>query len=381
MTTSAVQAPIGTYPISACVMLSIPNKARPPFTEVGEKCRRAWKLAHPEKPDTNFEVPKNLHISLGTYFARDTEQVARINDAFRTIFETYKPFSVQPHPTKGVTLFEASPSQPQQAPKDFVACQVMVANQGQNAEHKLLMKISKQLFDVIKANGGVPARADYIPHVTVGKISPPGTNGFRPEQASPHPFTVSAKNLMFNQFPRSASPAPQAAAASTSHAPASPFSSEDSSDFADRYEAAEIPCGDEFSDDEFEEKSQSASHSSLPYGSFFGPRFGRVLPQITHEEPPAAAAASSNTYKRQRPQASQEAAPLPSPVDQKGALDTIKELTGQLEGLYQTREALQKEKGHDLSFLQNEIDALTVQIQSAAEALSAGEPKAKVKKS
>jgi hypothetical protein len=115
------------------------------------------------------------------------------------------------------------------------------------------------------------------------------------------------------------------------------------------------------------------SSSSQTYTPIYGPgRTGEMFSQVVQDSSAAAADASSTTYKRQRLQDSQDA-PLPSPVDQREPLlDTIKELRERLEWLYQ--------KGHDLTLLQEEIDCVTVQIQSAVEALSDSEPKAKVKK-
>jgi hypothetical protein len=57
----------------------------------------------------------------------------------------------------------------------------------------------------------------------VGKISPPGNNDFRPEQAEGKPFRIDQQNLMFNHFRRSAPPSSEAddaaPAASTSYSP------------------------------------------------------------------------------------------------------------------------------------------------------------------
>ena len=209
-------APVSAYPFSGCLMLSVPNVVKLAITDEARKCQRAWKLAHPEKQATEFEVPSKFHVSLMTYFAKTKEAAARINAAAHKVMEGYSKFTIGPHTTKGLTLFEHDARQATAIPKDFVACQVMVKDSGQNAEHQILMQLNERLTQVVKDNGGVLVRPDFIPHVTVGKITPPGNNKFPLPTVGGWAFPVSPVNLFQLVLSRKgAAPVPPPA-----HAPA-----------------------------------------------------------------------------------------------------------------------------------------------------------------
>ena len=204
---------VSQYPLSTCIFLTVPMRAQVNCRDVRDKCKRAWAAAHPGRSDSDFEPQeKGFHLSLITFFSKNREQVDRIMDAAKGVARQYSEFEVGPHPSKGVTILDdGTPAA--KASKDFVACQMMVVKSLENKEHKILVALNKQIAAVVKEGGGVVSRTDFIPHITLGRLTPPGVNGFAPPDVGKWSFLVSSKNLAANTRPREALVAPAAPAA------------------------------------------------------------------------------------------------------------------------------------------------------------------------
>jgi hypothetical protein len=209
------------YPWKGYMMLKLPDDGHTAqeLVDTAKNCARAWQkfagqgLTAQERADKRFCIQtRDHHLTLASFYAPTAEAVQQIYDRIKQDLGRFAQKTLMVQREESPRIF-SSQSKGETA-KDFVVFPVRILP---GSDFDTFDRLNAVVDRAIESCGGVSAsRQDRLPHATVGRITPPGSNDFVASVGAARPITMRISDCVvsadpsnrYNQTPPAKIPVP-----------------------------------------------------------------------------------------------------------------------------------------------------------------------------